>query len=130
MINLEAIRQRDAEYNDSFEANEKFGLRLAYPVEDRRALLAHVDRLTMANLDGVEHAETLRRAYDALAAERDALRKDAEQFMRHCYEQASVGLGVEHDCPAMYACASIIAEIGEDRGKQFDATMEQSHESK
>ena len=68
--------------------------------------------------------------YDALAAERDALRKDAEQFMRHCYEQASVGLGVEHDCPAMYACASIIAEIGEDRGKQFDATMEQSHESK
>ena len=80
MINLEAIRQRDAEYNDSFEANEKFGLRLAYPVEDRRALLAHVDRLTMANLDGVEHAETLRRAYDALAAERDALRKDAERY--------------------------------------------------
>lgn len=39
---------------------------------------------------------------------------EAEQKLAHCKEQAIEGLEVEHDCPAMYACASIYAELATD----------------
>lgn len=50
---LEAIRARDADYNDVFEAQASMSKDIAHrlvawPVADRRALLAHVDELREA----------------------------------------------------------------------------------
>jgi hypothetical protein len=36
-------------------------------------------------------------------------------------DQAYQGVFVEHDCPAMYACAAIIVEFGESRVKAYTA---------
>ena len=52
-INLAAIRARDADYNDVFEAQASMSKDIAHrlvawPVADRRALLAHVDELREA----------------------------------------------------------------------------------
>lgn len=51
--------------------------------------------------------------YDALAAEL-AIQKDANKALLKLVEdwiaQAEQGVLVEHDCPAMYACASIVAD--------------------
>ena len=65
MIDLIAIRARDADYNDVFEAQASMSKDIAHrlvawPVADRRALLA---------------------AYDALAAENAALRKAVKGFL-------------------------------------------------
>lgn len=54
---LEAIRARDADYNDIFEQQAHMSLHIAHrlvawPVADRRALLREVDRL-LAELDRV-----------------------------------------------------------------------------
>ena len=51
MIDLEAIRARDADYNDVFEAQASMSKDIAHrlvawPVADRRALLGYVDTLT------------------------------------------------------------------------------------
>lgn len=52
-INLAAIRARDADYNDVFEAQASMSKDIAHrlvawPVADRRALLAYVDELREA----------------------------------------------------------------------------------
>lgn len=53
MIDLEAIRTRDRDYNDVFEAQASMSKDIAHrlvawPVADRRALLAYVDELREA----------------------------------------------------------------------------------
>lgn len=52
MIDLDAIRARDRDYDDVFEAQANMSKDIAHrlvawPVHDRRALLAEVDRLRL-----------------------------------------------------------------------------------
>lgn len=35
----------------------------------------------------------------------------SHELLQLCLEQATGGLGVEHDCPAMFACACIVSEL-------------------
>ena len=70
-INLAAIRARDADYNDVFEAQASMSKDIAHrlvawPVADRRALLAYVDDLHRMR-------DVFRVEYDRLLAEYDAL---------------------------------------------------------
>lgn len=39
-----------------------------------------------------------------------------EEERKNWIEQAEQGLMVEHDCPAMFACASIVADASDEEG--------------
>jgi hypothetical protein len=67
------------------------------------------DRERLAAELAVTQAEFEKRG--ELWAQDRARLAEAERKLQHCKEQADEGLGVEHDCPAMFACASICAEL-------------------
>lgn len=67
---LEAIRARDADYNDIFEQHAH--RLVAWPVHDRRALLAEVDRLREVFASG---ASTMAQATDEIERLRDWQRR-------------------------------------------------------
>ena len=88
MIDLDAIRARDRDYDDVFEAQANMSKDIAHrlvawPVADRRALLAYVDELrsrlaeaeallreARAHLDNLGNKPDLKRRIDAhLAAD-------------------------------------------------------------
>lgn len=74
---LEAIRARDADYNDVFEAQASMSKDIAHrlvawPVHDRRALLAEVDRLREVFASG---ASTMAQATDEIERLRDWQRR-------------------------------------------------------
>ena len=68
MIDLDAIRARDRDYDDVFEAQANMSKDIAHrlvawPVHDRRALLAEVDRLREVFASG---ASTMAQATDEI----------------------------------------------------------------
>lgn len=74
MIDLDAIRARDRDYDDVFEAQANMSKDIAHrlvawPVHDRRALLAEVDRLREVFASG---ASTMAQATDEI----ERLRQD------------------------------------------------------
>ena len=78
---LEAIRARDADYNDVFEAQASMSKDIAHrlvawPVADRRALLAYVDDLHRMR-------DVFRVEYDRLLAEYDAEARLGSQASRY-----------------------------------------------
>lgn len=100
---LEAIRARDADYNDVFEAQASMSKDIAHrlvawPVADRRALLAYVDelrsRLAEAERDAVRYRWLRDRAWpfefngdtpaDADAAIDAAMRPPAKNHTPRC----------------------------------------------
>lgn len=94
MIDLDAIRARDRDYDDVFEAQANMSKDIAHrlvawPVHDRRALLAEVDRLracrdelrdvTEAMDDPtINNTRTLVEAVRDLRLQRDSWRREAE----------------------------------------------------
>jgi len=82
---LEAIRARDADYNDVFEAQASMSKDIAHrlvawPVHDRRALLAEVDRLRDWQRRAVDwmYASILAPGQNIRQDERQALIEEAQ----------------------------------------------------
>ena len=84
-INLAAIRARDTDYNDVFEAQASMSKDIAHrlvawPVHDRRALLAEVDRLRDWQRRAVDwmYASILAPGQNIRQDERQALIEEAQ----------------------------------------------------
>jgi hypothetical protein len=54
---------------------------------------------------------------------------EAERKLQHCKEQADAGLEAEHDCPAVYACASIFAELATEADRAAVSAGEPRHQT-
>jgi ribosomal protein S27E len=98
MIDLDAIRARDRDYDDVFEAQANMSKDIAHrlvawPVADRRALLAYVDALQERLSSKQRHADDAEAEVWKIRAERDALRAAAGKVeCRACY-----GVGEVYD---------------------------------
>ena len=92
MIDLDAIRARDRDYDDVFEAQAH--RLVAWPVHDRRALLAEVDRLREVFASG---ASTMAQATDEIERLRDWQRRAVQSMRWHAHCEV---------------CAALVAEVG------------------
>ena len=84
MIDLDAIRARDRDYDDVFEAQANMSKDIAHrlvawPVADRRALLAYVD-------EQEKYVQELRVERAAFRQELDALRAAAGKVTQHHFD--------------------------------------------
>lgn len=63
------------------------------------------------------------------AMKAEARLAEAERKLQHCKEQADAGLEAEHDCPAVYACASIFAELATEADRAAVSAGEPRHQT-
>jgi hypothetical protein len=77
-------------------------------------------RLMLAAVSLGEQRQQIERLKRELALAKSSAKVDLDMIL----EQAHEGVFVEHDCPAMYACAAIVAEFGEEHVKAHEQREE------